>query len=185
MRTTARLMVAALAAAGLAMSAEALAQEAKHGGNWSGSHRGSGSGNWSGTHRGGSHWNGVHRGAYVRHGGHWGGHWGGYRSHWYGPRFAFSFGVPVVIGAGLWGYPYWDGYWGPRETVVYREVIREEDWRDGEREAAPAPAPAESRPAERAPNAGPLYMNYCESSRRYYPDVTSCPEGWKFVTPTS
>ena len=34
-----------------------------------------------------------------------------------------------------------------------------------------------------APSQGPLYMNYCASSKAYYPKVTQCPEGWKFVTP--
>jgi len=32
-----------------------------------------------------------------------------------------------------------------------------------------------------APTQGPTYMNYCDSARAYYPKVTSCPEGWKFV----
>ena len=33
------------------------------------------------------------------------------------------------------------------------------------------------------PTQAPAYMNYCESAKAYFPKVTSCPEGWKFVTP--
>jgi len=32
-----------------------------------------------------------------------------------------------------------------------------------------------------APTQAPAYMNYCDSSKAYYPKVTSCPEGWKFI----
>ncbi len=39
-------------------------------------------------------------------------------------------------------------------------------------------------PGPGAPNQGPLYMNYCESAKAYYPKVTTCPEGWKFIAPT-
>jgi len=34
-----------------------------------------------------------------------------------------------------------------------------------------------------APRTGPLYLNYCDSAKAYYPKVTSCPEGWKFIEP--
>ena len=163
MKATAKLLVTALAAAGL--STLALDAQADRGHSRGGAH-------FSGSH--GGHWGGF-RGAYV--GPRWYGGWGGYR--WYGPRVGFYFGVPVVLGLGYWGSPY---YWGPRETVVYREVIREPA-EDDTREAPPAERPAPR--AEPAPTTGPLYMNYCESAKAYYPKVRSCPEGWKFITPTT
>jgi hypothetical protein len=167
MKATARLLVAALAAAGMAVSADALADRGSRGG---GAH---GVAKHGGGHYGGRHW-GSYRGAYVGRS-----YWGGHRSHWYGPRLGFYFGAPVVLGLGYWGSPFYDY---PRETVVYREVIREPE-SDAvvheERRIEPAPR------AEPAPTGGPLYMNYCESSREYYPKVARCPEGWKFVTPTS
>jgi hypothetical protein len=185
MNATGKLLVAALAAAGMAMAGDALADRggggrpSGGGGHWSGG----GGGHWSGgTHRGGSYsgrWSG---GGYR--GGHWGGsHWG-HRGGWGGARFGFYFGVPVVLGLGYWGSPYWgSSYWGyPYDTVVYREVIREPEV------VGPVPEPVPVEPAssaQPAPSGGPLYMNYCESAREYYPQVSRCPEGWKFVTPTS
>jgi hypothetical protein len=167
MKATRTLMVAALAAAGLGMADMAAAQ-AKHGGH---------------GYRGGNHHHGGHR------------HWhGGHRHHW---NWGWSIGVPLAIGAAwAWHDPYW---YGPR--VVYRDVIRDEGYVGHIRplpgdesiriegtarpEADPAPAaPQQQNPAAGAPTTGPLYMNYCESARAYYPKVTSCPEGWKFQTPT-
>jgi hypothetical protein len=114
--------------------------------------------------------------AQAKHGwgGHRGGHWGG---HWHGPRLGLYIGAPLLFGSYYWGAPWYD-YYGPR--VVYREVIREPEYIEVERE------PATSAPANRdgAPTQGPAYMNYCASAKAYYPKVTSCPEGWKFLTPT-
>lgn len=169
MKTTGKVLVAALAAAGLAMAGQALADGGRHGG---------GSGHYSGNH-GGGNWRGGASVGHWRGGGHWGGgHWGG--SRWYGPRVGFYFGVPVVLGLGYWGSSYW-GY--PYDTVVYREVVREPEVIETVREPAPADFPPQA--AQPAPGAGPLYMNYCESAREYYPKVARCPEGWKFVTPTN
>jgi hypothetical protein len=184
MNATKTLLVAALAAAGLVATTAADAQSrGGHGGsNASGrSHAGS-SGNWSG--RGGGNFS---RGA---HGGHWngrsagygrgwgGGYRGGYRGSYWGPRFGFAFGVPLFLGSAYyWGSPYYyDDY--PRNALVYRERIEE---------PYPAAIPDEDMTtevepsSEGAPTQGPTYMNYCESSRAYYPKVTQCPEGWKFV----
>ena len=178
MKATKTLMVAALAAAGLGMADMAAAQ-AKHGGH---------------GYRGGHHNGHGHRHGHR----HWHGH--GHR-HWY-PRsyWGWTFGVPLAIGAAwAWHDPYW---YGPR--VVYREVVRDEGYvgeirplpgeggirYEGEARPEPAPAPAPApgaapkAPAAGAPTTGPLYMNYCESARAYYPKVTSCPEGWKFQTPS-
>jgi hypothetical protein len=137
------LLAIALAAAGLAATADVQAQ-AKHG--------------WRGA---GGHWSG-HRG-----------HWGG---HWYGPRLGLYIGAPLLFGSYYWGYPWY--YDEPR--VIYREVIREPEVI----ETDPEPASTELPRGEGSPSQGPLYMNYCASAKAYFPKVTRCPEGWKFITPT-
>jgi hypothetical protein len=96
MKAIKSLVVAAIAAAGVALVADAQAAG-----------RTGGAGHWSGGHGSGGHWSG----------GHWrGGHWGG---HYWGPSLAFAFGVPL-----LWSSWYWPGYYGyyypPR--VIYRDV---------------------------------------------------------------
>ncbi|MEO7743255.1 MAG: hypothetical protein ABIR98_09980 [Usitatibacter sp.] len=115
--------------------------------------------------------------AQAKHGwsGHRGGHWGG----WYGPRVGFYIGAPLLYGSYYWGRPWYDSYYdGPR--VVYREVIREPEYIEVDRE----PVSATPSGAAGAPTQGPAYMNYCASAKAYYPKVASCPEGWKFLTPT-
>jgi len=107
---------------------------------------------------------------------HWGGHrhWG-HRGHFWGPRLGFYIGAPIVLGS-YWGSPFW--YHEPH--VVYRErVIREPEYVEGDAE----PAANEMPLGEGAPSQGPLYMNYCPSAKAYFPKVTQCPEGWKFITP--
>ena len=157
MKMTKTLLVAALAAAGLA----ATAAQAQHQ-----SGRGSG-GHWSGNH--GGHWNGGG-------GRHWGGGHGGGR--YWGPRFGVYVGAPVLFGSYYWGSPWWDDYYYPRSTVVYRERIVEPypasypAYEVGSTEIAPR--------AEGAPTQAPAYRNYCESAQAYYPKVTKCPEGWRF-----
>ena len=136
------LAVAAVAALGLGVAAEAAAQE---------------------KHRGGGH---RHHGHHGHHHRHWHGHWG------------LHIGVPLFWGSYYWGHPWhWDG---PR--VVYREVIREPEVVETVREV-PAPATTEVPRGEGVPAQGPLYMNYCESAKAYFPKVTQCPEGWKFIAP--
>ncbi len=150
MRLTKNLLVAALAAAGMALAFDAPAQ-AKHGAR---------------GHHGGGH--------------HGGRHWHGHRGHWHGPRIGLAIGVPLGFGWG-WG-PGWYGdpwYGGPAVVYREREVIREV-----EPEPLGEPATTELPRGEGAPAQGPLYMNYCESSKAYFPKVTRCPEGWKFISPT-
>lgn len=104
------------------------------------------------------------------------GHGHGHR-HWHGPRVGFYVGAPLLLGSYYWGDPW---YWhGPR--VVYREVVREPE---GDEVAGREPAPVLEPRGEGAPGQGPLYMNYCESAKAYFPKVQSCPEGWKFISPT-
>jgi hypothetical protein len=169
------LLVAALAAGGLVMAADASAQH-HSGGHWSGGHSG---GHWSGGHRAGSHWSG----------GHWnGGHWGGARWHGgWGPRWSFYFGVPLFWAPYYSSAPY---YWGPPYYYDYDYGYYGYPYPDASYPDA-APAPSEELPQttqvpsaqEGAPSRGPLYMNYCASAKAYFPKVTKCPEGWKFIAP--
>ena len=81
--------------------------------------------------------------------------------------------VPVVhhIYSGpFFDYDY-DWYYYPRAAYVERYPMSTPD------DAATTEAPV----GPGAPTQGPLYMNYCESAKAYYPKVTSCPEGWKFL----
>lgn len=172
MKANAKLLAAALAVAGTMVATEAAAQSpAARGSRGAASmprmgsvgidHGGSRGGRWNG----GGHWRGAGR--------YWG---GGYGRYW-APRYSFYFGVPVLWGS-YWGSPYfYDSY--PRNAVTYREV---------EREVYPEGSfsgPTTSMPqSEGAPTQGPLYMNYCESAKAYFPKVASCPEGWKLTTPT-
>jgi hypothetical protein len=156
MKAIKSLVVAALAAAGLAAAADAGAA-----GNW---HSGGGR-SWSGS----GHWGG----------GHWGGgHWGG--GHWGGPRVGLYLGAPLLWSPWYWGYPY--DYYYPR-SVIYRDVERYPasypDYPEGYME--PAPSTEYAPPGPGAPAQGPTYMNYCESANAYFPKVTTCPEGWKFL----
>ena len=159
------LVVAALAAGGLALATDAAAD--RHGG-------GHGSGGYSG-----GHWSGGHTG------GHWSGGYGsgGHSGHYWGPSWGFYLGVPLYWPSYYyWGapyyypysysYPYYDDYSYP----TYREY-----------EPAPmeesVPPSEVAPPGPGAPSQGPLYMNYCASAKAYYPKVASCPEGWKFIAP--
>ncbi len=125
------------------------------------------------------HYGGVSRGGdRWRDGDRWRGHrrpWRGH-SHW---SWGLSFGFPL-----FWGWPYYGygGYYGPwfyPDTYVYREIEVVPEY------VEPAPETTEVAPeAKGAPRQGPLYMNYCESAKAYFPSVTSCPEGWKATVPT-
>jgi hypothetical protein len=111
------------------------------------------------------------------------GHWGGYHSNWYGPRFGLYVGAPLLWSSWYWGgYPYGYGYYYPR-TVIYNDVIERYPASYPEGVMEPAPTTEIAPRSETAPRQGPLYMNYCESARAYFPKVTSCPEGWRFVEP--
>jgi hypothetical protein len=56
--------------------------------------------------------------------------------------------------------------------------------REGYPEASFSGPTTEVPRGEGAPSQGPLYMNYCDSAKAYFPKVTACPEGWKLRSPT-
>lgn len=158
MKSTGKLALAAvLAATGMMVAVDANAQR---GGRGHGAH-GQRHGHYGQGHRHGghSHWRG-------------GGHWG------------FYFGAPLVFGAASWGWPYYyDDFYRPRGAIIYRD--REpypQSFPEGE--IGPVEPSTEIPRGEGTPSQGPLYMNYCESAKAYFPKVTSCPEGWKLATPT-
>ena len=154
MKALRALLIPALAAAGLAMTAQVQAQTTNHrSGGWSG-----GSHQWSGSHR-------------------WAGHY---------PRYGYGGRVGIYIGAPLlwWGWPYYPYYYDPYfypRSYVYREVEPypyPQSYPEGEM----VPAPTTELPrSPGAPTQGPLYLNYCESAKAYFPKVTSCPEGWRMI----
>jgi hypothetical protein len=151
---------------------------ARVGGSWSGGPRAAASGGWH--HNGGSHgsWSGRH---WSGGGSHWrGGHYG--HSHWHGWGL---WGVPVLWGAAVygWGWPYY-GYYGYPYYYDYYPVYPAYPAAPVNPSGELGP-PAEVVPGPGAPTQGPLYMNYCESAKAYYPKVTSCPEGWKFLRPNA
>jgi Ni/Co efflux regulator RcnB len=188
MRINKALLVAALAAAGVAATTAEAQNQLSRGssGNMgvtrsggasasTGGHTGSSSGrhggNWHGpgAATGGRHWGGGHRG-------NWNGGWRGH-GYW-GPRLGLYLGVPLFWGSYYWGSPYYyDDFYYPRSTVIYRERVVD-----------PYPASYPDEPpttevmprSEGAPSQAPAYRNYCESARAYYPKVTRCPEGWRF-----
>lgn len=171
MKPTKTLLVAAVAAACMAATAYAQNPTAR---SASGARSAGVGGNFSGRV--------AHSGSW---GGHRGGHWGG-RSHWHGARWGFYFGAPILWSAAYWGWPYYYGYspyYYPYATVIYRDVERYPmSYPEGVLE--PAPTTDIGPRSEGAPRQGPLYMNYCESAKAYFPKVTSCPEGWKMISPT-
>jgi hypothetical protein len=168
------LLVPALAAGGLAVAVDVPAQMTTNGATRSmpsGSSSGAMTRHYSGSSRGTGNWSGGSR--------HWNGgrHWGGHRHG----HFGLYFGLPILWSGAYWGWPYYyePYYYPPR--VIYREVERVPAYPEGEISAPTTDVP----PSADAPRQGPLYMNYCESAKAYYPKVTSCPEGWKFITPGS
>ncbi len=162
--------VAALAASGFALGS---AQAASHMGGGGG---GGGHGSWSGGHGG---WSGGHGGSW--HGGgywHGGGHYHGYYPY-HSVAVGFYFGAPWVWGPWYWGgYPY--DYYYPGYAAAY-PAYPADPGAYPEGTMQPPPTTEVDPNAAGAPTQAPAYMNYCVSSKAYYPKVTSCPEGWKFV----
>ncbi|HET7547878.1 MAG TPA: hypothetical protein VFJ86_08920 [Usitatibacter sp.] len=122
-------------------------------------------------HHGGHHWSG---------GGHWrGGHFDHHFHRGFG--WSFAFGVPLFWPGYAWGYPYYyPAYSYPAYGYAY-PAYPDSTWSAPAQDLGPAP---DVTPGPGAPTEGPLYMNYCASAKAYYPKVTQCPEGWKFIEPT-
>lgn len=103
----------------------------------------------------------------------WG--WGWYDPYWYGsgwgygnPYYAYpAYGYAAPYGYGCW--PYGDCY---REQVARTEPTPPTT-------EVPPPAPGESG----MPTQRPLHLNYCDSAGAWFPQVTSCPGGWRLVPP--
>jgi hypothetical protein len=119
-----------------------------------------------------SHAGGFHGGGHFN-----GGHFGGHR-FFSGPRVGFFIGAPLLFAPWYWGYPY--DYYYPRTVVIDRVVADPAYYPEGVM-AAPPPATTEVPRTQGAPAQAPAYMNFCESAKAYFPKVTSCPEGWKFL----
>ena len=113
---------------------------------------------------------------YGGHGHYYGGY---YPYYWWGWPLAFSaawyWGSPYY-----YGYPYYNNYYYP--PVAYDPVVTRYPaaYPDGVMEPM-EPGTTQVDPGPGAPSQAPAYMNYCESAKAYYPKVTSCPEGWKFL----
>ena len=119
----------------------------------------------NGMYQQGRNWGGAHD---IRHfedhhlsvwrSGMWrhGTHEGRFGWWWFAAGMWYFYPAPI--------YPYPDPYIPP--VVVVQQ---------------PAPTP-ESSPAAMQPQAQSWY--YCETSRNYYPYVSSCPAGWKTVPAT-
>jgi hypothetical protein len=170
---------AALVASGLALgSAQAAGHMGGsgggggHGGSWSGGH-----GGWSGGGHGGGgyHGGGYHGGGYY-HGGYYHGH--GYYPY-YATAVGFYFGAPWVWGPWYWGgYPY-DYYYQGYAYPTYPADPGPGAYPEGTIQTPPTTQVDPNAPG--APTQAPAYMNYCVSAKAYFPKVTTCPEGWKFV----
>jgi len=118
-----------------------------------------------------SHWNGGHRVGFSGH------------RHFF-PGWGFYAAAPFIWGSLYWGYPY--GYYGPRYYGYYPAYPVYGDDPDDRYMMAPPAEPTTNVPAGNVPGAptqGPLYQNYCESAKAYFPKVTSCPEGWQMRRP--
>jgi len=164
------------------------------GGGYSGGGGGGGGGGRHGGGGGGGSWNGGghgHGGGYYR-GGYSGGHGHYGHSHYgygyYRPYWGFYAAAPFLWGA-AYGYPYYGGYYGyPYYGAPAYYAPPASVYDGGAVSAAPStdlgpPADGSAAQAPGAPQQGPLYLNYCASSKAYFPKVQSCPEGWQFIQP--
>lgn len=79
--------------------------------------------------------------------------------------------VGVMVGVPFWA-PFWDPFPWYRYPNPYPPVI-----------VTPPPPPPVY--IEQAVTARDAYWYYCESARRYYPEVQQCQEAWLPVLPRS
>lgn len=117
----------------------------------------------------GGHYAGPYRGYY---GGHYVGPYRGYYGgYWGGPRVTFGYyGGPWYWGPGYWGggwaYPYGWGYSVPPVVVVPSEPS-----------VYVEPGDAAQAPQQQQ------WWYWCQSTKAYYPYVSTCSEGWQRVAP--
>lgn len=173
------LVLPLIAAAGLCMAADSQAQN-RHGGSpgyRGGGHTGVSGGHW---HGGGPR---VSYGYGYRHGHYYGGHayWG-----WWGAAIA----APFLWGGVYYDWPYYGpyagAYWGPRyyrygPGPYYPDEVAYGYPQASNEVALPTTEVPASGPG--APTQRPLYMNYCEDTKAYYPKVGSCASGWQMRRP--
>lgn len=182
-------LVAALAAAGMLMVAEAPAAPSPRGGGpvASGPRHPGGGGHRPDFRPGRPGGHGSHGSWHGSHGGHWRG------SDW-GWGLGLAIGVPWALG---WYDPwYWGPSWSYYPSHAYGPVYRgygyaceqdEDCWRERLARTEPAPPTTEVAPAapgeEGGPTRRPLHLNYCDSANAWFPHVRACPGGWRLVLP--
>jgi hypothetical protein len=143
-------------------------------------------GHYRPAHPGGGHRPGGWQGGSYRGHGHYHGHSGG--SYW---GWGVAVGVPWALG---WYDPYWWGPWYSYPSYGYAYPRYgyacgpyDDCWRDYAARSEPTPPTTEVGPVATAEEGGPtqrpLHLNWCESARAWYPNVKTCPGGWKLVTP--
>jgi len=138
---------------------------------------------------------GPYRPSHAGHPGspHGGGHGGHGGDAYWGWGLGLAIGVPLALG---WYEPWWGpGYYPPSaygpvyRGYAYRDwCAQDEDClRERMAQSLPAPPTTEIVPAapgaDGAPTQRPLHLNYCASARAWFPQVRSCPGGWRLVLP--
>jgi hypothetical protein len=133
-----------------------------------------------------------HGGPHPAHGGSWhGSYWG--NTHW-GWDLGLAIGVPWALGwyapyGGAWGSVTYPPYaYGPAYgSLGYACGYDEDCWRGQLAAGEPTPPTTRIGPVppgeEGGPVIRPLHLNYCDSARAWFPQVRTCPGGWRFIAP--
>jgi hypothetical protein len=124
-------------------------------------------------------------------------HQGGHGGHGYrGWGWGIGLGVPLALGwyDPWWGLPYYSTYPTYGYAPVYRGYAgnaceQDEDcWRARMAPAEPAAPTTQVPPAipgeADLPVERPLHLNYCDAAKAWFPQVRSCPGGWRMVRPS-
>lgn len=131
-------------------------------------------------------------GGHPGHSGHHGGH---AHSHGY-----WAWGWGLALTAPYWGGGYgpWWRYpaigpspyyaYGPADGLAgYACAYPGDCWRERPAAVEPTPPTTQVAPspgaAQGGPNERPLHLNYCDSARAWFPQVSTCPGGWRLVLP--
>ena len=149
--------------------------QARSGGSQGGGYRGGSPGAYhgsqSGSWRGGSSY-GHYRGGHYRYGNYW------------------PWGIGIALAAPwYWGTYYYPYNYGPRYYPAWNEGTPYGPYAnapEGYGYSTPPEPSTEIGPVSEpgAPVERPLYLNYCASSKSYYPKVKSCAEGWQMKRPS-